>query len=159
MVNYIVGFFLITFGVSLATISGHHKSLCSVHFDEFPLGEYDPIVGFKDYVPAVLTVRCSGHKPLNFTIKLLGGNSNSQKFRYMYSPSTKGKLYYNIYINNGCIFGDGTEGTCVLQGTYQPKHHGGVQEIRFTLIGKILPNQDVPVADDYSDTLIFEIDY
>ncbi|WP_041530859.1 MULTISPECIES: spore coat protein U domain-containing protein [Persephonella] len=151
-------FIIFSFNISFAVVKGGH-STCTADIEDLPFGNYDPFEVSVKRVPALLTVRCSGHRPVTYTVKLLGGNSPDPTKRYLYSPSTDEKLYYNIFINGGCVFGDGTGGTCVISGTVQPKHHGGVQEVKHTVIGVIPPMQNVKAANDYRDALIIQIEY
>ncbi|WP_457621081.1 spore coat protein U domain-containing protein [Persephonella sp.] len=144
--------------ISLADTNCGH-STCSAEIEDLYFGNYDPFELSVKRVPVLLTVTCSGHKPISYTIKLVGGNSGSPKDRYLFSPSTEDKLYYNIYIDGGCVFGDGTGDSCVISGTAQLKHHAGIQEVKYTVVGVIPPLQNVSAANDYRDTLIIQIEY
>lgn len=150
---------LVLFDISYAVVKGHHSSTCTADIEDISFGSYDPFDISVKRVPAVLTVRCSGKHPVSYAVKLLGGNSSDPTKRYLYSPSKNAKIYYNLYVNGSCIFGDGTGGTCVISGTVQPKHHGGISEETHTVIGVIPPRQNVPAGSDYSDTLIIQVDY
>lgn len=121
-------------------------------------GNYDPFEVSVKRVPALLTVRCSGHRPVTYTVKLLGGNSPDPTKRYLYSPSTD-ENYITTYLLTGMCLRRRYRRNMRNIRTVQPKHHGGVQEVKHTVIGVIPPMQNVKAANDYRDALIIQIEY
>ncbi len=136
----------------------HHSNQCSVHVKSLNFGTYNPLEMVVKRVPLQVNVRCFSDKPFSFVIKLIGGNSSNPMERYLYSPSKNGRLYYNLYYNS-CIWGDGSNNTCIISGTVNSYHHHRLTELYFTIIGVIPPGQDVPAADDYYDNLQVIIEY
>ncbi|WP_456384177.1 spore coat protein U domain-containing protein [Persephonella sp.] len=137
---------------------GHPRSLdgsCTAEVEDLNFGSYNPFETEIKRIPFGIVVRCDEHT--RFTIKIIGGNSSNPVKRYLYSPSKDSKLYYNIYYNN-CPVGDGTGGSCVINGMTTRSHHG-LRAVTFTLLGVIPPHQNVPAAYDYQDTLEVIIEY
>ncbi|WP_456401951.1 spore coat protein U domain-containing protein [Persephonella sp.] len=150
---------LILFGNVYAKIGGHHhgSSSCYIEVDDLNFGEYNPFDINPKTVPANLKITCRAHHSVNFSIKLIGGNSSDPNKRYLFSTSTGDKLYYNLYIDN-CVFGDGLGSTCVISGRLRSHHSAPVERI-YTILGVIFPMQNVKAGGDYRDTLIIQLEY
>ena len=130
---------------------------CYAQIEDISFGVYNPFDRLVKRTYATLRVVCNSKNNISFTVKVLGGNSSNPAKRYLYSASTGGKLYYNLFYRN-CILGDGTQNTCVISGMTRcgRKHFS---ERRFCIVGVIPPMQNVPAADDYQDHLTVIIEY
>ncbi|WP_297455541.1 spore coat protein U domain-containing protein [Persephonella sp.] len=157
----IIRIILISFLVLMESFAkGHHHNnngSCYAQINDIPFGVYNPFDRVVKRTYTTLRVVCNSKNNIVFTVKVLGGNSNNPAKRFLYSASTGGKLYYNLFYRN-CILGDGTQNTCVISGmTRCRKKH--FTERSFCIVGVIPPMQNVPVADDYQDHLTVIIEY
>ncbi|WP_457625650.1 spore coat protein U domain-containing protein [Persephonella sp.] len=150
-VSLITALFL--YAVSFAHMSGN----CTADMEDLYFGNYNPFEPAVKRTYGILRVSCSSSGNVFFSVKVIGGNSSDPERRYLYSPSTGSKLYYNLYYR-GCILGDGTGGSCVISGRVK-KMHGSHGESRYSIVGVIPPMQNVSAANDYQDTLTVIIEY
>ncbi len=139
----------------------HDCGICYVQIDDIDFGEYNPIDNHIVRSEALLRIRCSVPRTctIYYTVKLIGGNSNNGFTRYMFSPSTKNKIYYYLVADHKCRWGDGTNGTCSIYGSVTGRCSGDEKEIIHVITGIIPPMQNVPVANDYQDHLTVIIEY
>ncbi|SNZ07932.1 Spore Coat Protein U domain-containing protein [Persephonella hydrogeniphila] len=148
---------LITFAlysISFAQMSGS----CSADMENIYFGNYNPFEPVVKRAYGTLRLSCSSSSAnIFFSVKVIGGNSPDPAKRYLYSPSTDSKLYYNLYYKN-CVLGDGTNGTCVISGRIGKKH-GMCRNSNYFIVAIIPPMQNVSAASDYQDHLTVIIEY
>ncbi|WP_457642937.1 spore coat protein U domain-containing protein [Persephonella sp.] len=135
----------------------HSTGSCTLEIEDLVFGSYNPFDLSVKRNFSYLKVKCSGTGSVSFIIKFIGGNSSNYTNRYLFSPSTNGKLKYNIYYNN-CPVGDGTNGTCTIAGTVNIDS-SGISEKVFSLTGVMPPHQNVPAANDYYDIIQVFLEY
>lgn len=139
----------------------HNCGTCYVQIDDLNFGEYNPFDNTVVRSETLLRVKCNFLRACNiyYSVKLVGGNSNNGFTRYMYSPSTKNKIYYYLVVNRQCRWGDGTNGTCSIYGSVSGTCMGDSKEAIHVITGVIPPMQNVSAASDYQDRLTVIIEY
>ncbi len=148
---------LISFVLWIYPSAGENNGGCYAEVDNIDFGNYNPFEPVIKRTYTTLQVICNTQNRVAFTIRLIGGNSNNPGRRFLFSPSTEGKLYYNLFYR-GCIWGDGTQNTCVISGITRSKRNLFSNK-SFTIVGIIPPMQNVPVANDYQDHLTVIVEY
>jgi spore coat protein U-like protein len=131
---------------------------CTVNSPSIAFGSYSVISGTPLQSTATVTVTCTALLGLlvNFTVALSPGISGNELARYMTSGSSH--LKYNIYTNSTytSIWGDGSNGTSELSGSFTAIIGGASDPI--TVYGQIPVAQPVPVGT-YSDSLTITVSY
>ncbi len=145
--------------LSFAQVKKHHSYSvsCTAEMEDIYFGNYNPFETTVKRSFGYLKVRCSGNGTAYFSVKIIGGNSKNPSRRYLLSPSTRGKLFYNLYYHS-CIWGSGGDGTCSINSSITVDTTGFSEKV-FTITGVIPPMQNVSAANDYQDILTVIIEY
>jgi spore coat protein U-like protein len=133
---------------------------CTVNSPSIAFGSYSVISGTPLQSTATVTLSCTADLIVgllvNFNVSLSPGNSGNELARYMSSAGSH--LNYNIYTNSTytSIWGDGSNGTSQLSGSFTAVIGGASQSI--TVYGQIPVAQPVPVGS-YGDSLVITVSY
>jgi spore coat protein U domain-containing protein, fimbrial subunit CupE1/2/3/6 len=153
---------LLALAVALAVAAPAQALLatCTVNSPSIAFGSYSVINATPLQSTATVTVMCTADLILgllvNFNVSLSPGGSGNELARYMTFGSSH--LKYNVYTNSTytSIWGDGSNGTSELSGSFTAVIGGASQSI--TVYGQIPVAQPVPVGS-YGDSLTITVSY
>jgi len=139
-------------GLLLFLMIGKAFAGCIINASNLSFGVYQSPYQYSDIVSSSnINLSCDSSSNGNsFGIKLSSGQSENFD-RYL--TNNNDKLNYNLYLDNNrsLIFGDGTKGTNMYNGTLSSNNN-------INIFAKMTKNQNVSPGN-YQDNIIFEVTF